>query len=107
MSDSKWAIKDGGHIIDIVKALEELLESDDGVGGDPGKFQDHLSFLSMMNEKKGGLGPTFTHANEPFAKFPVGTLPSWYTFTDGTRRCRHVVARHQRISSKSEVAKVI
>ena len=74
MSDSKWAIKDGGHIIDIVKALEELLESDDGVGGDPGKFQDHLSFLSMMNEKKGGLDPTFTYANEYLANFPVGTV---------------------------------
>ena len=74
VTDSKWAINDGGHIMDIVKALQEILEADDEVRGDPGKFQDHLSFLSMMNEKKHGLGPTFTYANEYLARFPVGTV---------------------------------
>ena len=78
--------------MDIVKALEKLLETDDEVGGDPGKFQDHLSFLSMMSEKKGGLGPTFTYANEYLAKFPVGTLlligladaDMWWPDTNGS-----------------------
>ena len=60
--------------MDIVKALEKLLETDDEVRGDPDKFQDHLSFLSMMNEKKGCLSPTFTYANEYIAIFPVGTV---------------------------------
>ena len=46
VTDSKWAIKDGGQIMDIVKALQEILEADDEVRGDPGNFQDHLSFLS-------------------------------------------------------------
>ena len=67
-------IKDGGQIMDIVKALQEILEADDEVRGDPGKFQDHLSFLSMMNEKKHWLGETFTQANEYLARFPVGTV---------------------------------
>ena len=74
ISQSKWAIRDGGHILDIIEGLQHLIDNDAEVGGDPSMFQDHVNFLSMQNEKKGGLHDTFKKANTYLNQFPAGTL---------------------------------
>ena len=37
-------------------------------------FQDHINFLSMLNEKKGDLHDSFKNANTYLNQFPAGTL---------------------------------
>ena len=54
--------------------LKEKLAADPWVRGDLSQFTDHLSFLTMQNEKKGGREKQFRDAREFLNAFPVGAV---------------------------------
>ena len=54
--------------------LKEKLAADPWVRGDPSRFTDHLSFLTMQNESKFGREKHFQAAREYLNAFPVGTV---------------------------------
>ena len=74
ITESVWAIKDGGLIEDIMAKLKEKLAADPWVRGDPSRFTDHLSFLTMQNESKFERDQYFQEAREYLNAFPVGTV---------------------------------
>ena len=74
VTESVWAIKDGGLIEDIMAKLKEKLAADPWVRGDPSRFTDHLSFLTMQNESKFERDQYFQEAREYLNAFSVGTV---------------------------------
>ena len=74
ITESVWAIKDGGHIEEIMAKLQQAMAEDPEVRGDPSRFTDHLSFLTMQNETKYERNRFFEEASQFLAQFPVGTV---------------------------------
>ena len=74
ITESVWAIKDSGQIEDIMAKLQQAMADDPEVRGDPSRFTDHLSFLTMQNENKYERNHFFEEASEFLGRFPVGTV---------------------------------
>ena len=63
ISESHFAVRDSAIITEICAGLQPILSQHASAGGDPNAFLEHISFLSMMNEKRGdaeGLFKRFT-----------------------------------------------
>ena len=51
-----------------------MLNLHDPAGGDPDAFADHISFLSMMNEKRGDAEPIFGRVRDALSGYSPGTI---------------------------------
>ena len=51
-----------------------MLSMHDPAGGDPDAFADHISFLSMMNEKRGDAEPIFGRVRDALGAISPGTV---------------------------------
>ena len=74
ISKSHFAVRDSGLVMDVHAGLQSILSQNDPAGGDPNAFSDHISFLSMMNEKRGDAQPTFTMVRDALSGYSPGTV---------------------------------
>ena len=74
ISKSHFAVKDCALISDIHAGLQTILSQNDAAGGDPIAFADHISFLSMMNEKRGDAADSFRRVRDALEAFAPGTV---------------------------------
>ena len=61
-------------ITEICAGLQTILSQNDAAGGDPIAFADHISFLSMMNEKRGDAEDSFRKVRDALEAFAPGTV---------------------------------
>ena len=74
ISKSTFAVRDCGLVTDICAGLQSILAENDPAGGDPSAFSDHITFMSMMNEKRGDAAPSFSRVREALDKFSPGAV---------------------------------
>ncbi len=71
---SHFAVRDSATITEICAGLQTILSQHDAAGGDPSAFVDHISFLSMMNDKRGDAEDTFRKIHDVLEEFAPGTV---------------------------------
>ena len=55
INESSWAVRDSATILEILAGMQTIVANNSEAGGDPSAFADHITFMSMMNEKRGDL----------------------------------------------------